>query len=314
MILQKSIENKPLISILVNCYNSESYLKQALDSIYSQIYQNFEIILVDNCSTDQTAIIAKLYDQRLKYFKTEKNVPLYAARNVGLEHVTGDFLCVLDSDDYWVTDKLDLQLKYMSNQPNIDILYSSYRSHYDAQDTGKNKLVKIYLKFINFSDNVLFDRFVKRSALIKNYNINFQTIMFRTSSLDGVRFDNNLNLMGDLDFVFRLLWLKNANIYSIKKVTAYSRIHERQLSRKSDLRWVIESIKVLRKIENKMTKHEMNYFKLYFIVFYYSSYLLTRKKYQKAIQIKARFSLNSIRGFMHFFKSVMTILASAKAG
>lgn len=302
----------PLVSVLVNCFNSELYLKQALDSIYAQGYQNFEIILVDNCSTDRTAEIARSYDYRLKYVKTEKNVPLYAARNIGLKHIKGEFLCVLDSDDYWVSDKLQLQIESMKKHQEIDVLYTAYRSHFEGRASNVNILTKVYLMFINFSDNPFSDGYVKSKSIIKNYNINFQTIMFRGSSIQGFQFDDRLNLMGDLDFIYRLIWINKAKLFCMRRVTAFSRIHERQLSRKSDLRWVIESIKVLQKIEQNMSEEDIKYFKKYFILFYYSSYLLRIKKHQKSLSIKSCFVFDSIRLFLHFFKSLFISLKSCR--
>jgi glycosyltransferase involved in cell wall biosynthesis len=300
--------SEPLVSVLVNCYNSEAFLKQALDSVFTQTYQNFEIILVDNCSQDRTADIAKSYGPKLKYVKTLKNCPLYAARNAGLPHVTGDFLCVLDSDDYWVSDKLQSQVELMKKESGIDILYAAYYSHFEATHSKVNQLKRLYLKLINFSDNSMSEGYVNSFSIIKNYNINFQTIMFRVSSIRNIQFDDRLNLMGDLDFIYRLVWIKQAKIFFQSKITAYSRIHARQLSRKSDLRWVIESLKVLSKIQSCMSTAEIKVFNKYFIQFYYSSYLLRVKNYSKSLLLKSHFMFSSLRFFMHFLKSVFTAI------
>ena len=74
------IHNNKLVSVLINCRNSERYIKEALDSVISQTYSNFEIILIDNQSTDQTKNIVKSYnDSRIKYFETKKHLSLGAA-------------------------------------------------------------------------------------------------------------------------------------------------------------------------------------------------------------------------------------------
>ena len=106
------MEDKPLVSILMNCYNGEKYLYEAIDSIYSQTYSNWEIIFIDNCSTDTSSKIANSYeDGRLKYYKTQKNLPLGAARNWGIKFINGKFLAFLDTDDVWFSNKLEKQLK-----------------------------------------------------------------------------------------------------------------------------------------------------------------------------------------------------------
>jgi glycosyltransferase involved in cell wall biosynthesis len=292
----------------LNCYNSEAFLKQALDSVFSQTYKNFEIILVDNCSTDRTAEIAKSYDHRLRYVKTKKNIPLYGARNVGLKHVMGEYLCILDSDDYWVSNKLQIQLDKINELANVDILYSAYLSHYETQEDSTLFFKKLYLKLINFSDNNLSEGYVDKNSIIHNYNINFQTIMFKKNVIKDLHFDDRMNLMGDLDFIYRLVWQKNAVIYFMNQVTAYSRIHSRQLSRKSDLKWVNESIQVLKKIKSLMTASEIKEFHRFYIQFYYSSYLLRVHKYKQAVTLKMSYMFVSIRYFLHFIKTIAMIM------
>lgn len=298
----------PLVSILVNCYNSEAYLRQALDSIYAQSYQNFEVLLVDNCSTDQTAAIAKSYDQRLKYIRTDYTIPLYGARNVGLPHAKGDYLFILDSDDFWKLDKLTKQVQIFEENQKIDILYSAYESLLEAPQTFSLRFKKMYLALINFSDNFLRSQFVNRKDFIKRYNLNFQTTGFRMKALTGMKFDSKLNLIGDVDFIFRLIWEKNCQIYYMHTVTAVSRIHQKQLSRKSDLRWVIESLKLYKKMKKFMTEDERHLYYKYFVKFYFSSHLLRKKKFSQALLLKSQFILTSIRMFIHFSKSFLLAL------
>ncbi|MBK87177.1 MAG: hypothetical protein CMC86_08320, partial [Flavobacteriaceae bacterium] len=98
-ILKSKMKNK-LVSIIVNCFNGEKYLSQTLESILSQNYMNFEVIFVDNCSTDSSAkIFKKIKDKRFKYFKTKKKIKLYASRNFALKKCKGNFIAFLDSDD-----------------------------------------------------------------------------------------------------------------------------------------------------------------------------------------------------------------------
>ena len=81
---------KNLVSIIVNCFNGENYLLKTLNSILIQKYQNFEVIFVDNCSTDTTSKIFKsINDKRFKYFKTKKKINLYKARNYALQKCNG---------------------------------------------------------------------------------------------------------------------------------------------------------------------------------------------------------------------------------
>ena len=94
-----------LVSVIMNCHNSDSYLREAIDSIYNQTYKNWEIIFLDNCSSDNSYKITQTYDKKLKYFKTEKYESLYMARNIALEKCNGDLICFLDCDDIWFKNK-----------------------------------------------------------------------------------------------------------------------------------------------------------------------------------------------------------------
>ena len=82
----------PLVSIILNCYNGAKYLEEAIDSIYAQTYSNWEIIFWDNASTDESASIAKSYDDRLKYHQALETTPLGAARDLALKKITGKLL------------------------------------------------------------------------------------------------------------------------------------------------------------------------------------------------------------------------------
>ena len=97
--------NQPLVSILMNCYNGEHYLAEALNSIMAQSYKNYEIIFIDNCSTDNSEKIVRSYP--IHYIKTEKNIPLGAARNFGLTQCKGLYVAFLDTDDVWMPNALE---------------------------------------------------------------------------------------------------------------------------------------------------------------------------------------------------------------
>ena len=106
---------KKLISIIINCFNGEKYLKKNLNSILKQKYQKYEVIFVDNCSTDSSSKIYKqVKDKRFKYFKTSKKIKLYASRNFALKKAKGEFITFLDVDDWW-------NEKFLSSRKNFFI-------------------------------------------------------------------------------------------------------------------------------------------------------------------------------------------------
>ena len=115
-----------LISVIVNCHNGEKFINRCIESILIQTYNNFEIIFLDNMSTDGTEeIIKKISDKRIKYFKTEKFLKLYEARNLAISKAKGKYISFLDIDDSWEKDKLKLQLAKMI-KTDSDFSFTNY--------------------------------------------------------------------------------------------------------------------------------------------------------------------------------------------
>ena len=103
-----------LVSIIMNCYNGEKYLREALESVLAQTYQNWELIFWDNQSTDDSADIFKSYsDDKLKYFYAPKHTLLYEAKNSAIQKASGEFYAFLDVDDWWIPEKLEKQLQIL---------------------------------------------------------------------------------------------------------------------------------------------------------------------------------------------------------
>ena len=123
----KSNSKKPLVSIIMNCYNGEKYLKESIKSIINQTYKNWELIFWDNCSTDNSKKITKKFkDNRIYYFKSKQFVNLYEARNLALKKCKGKYISFLDTDDKWKPNKLYKQISFFKKNKNIKMLYSNY--------------------------------------------------------------------------------------------------------------------------------------------------------------------------------------------
>ena len=153
------------VSILMNGYNAQKYLKEAIDSVYAQTFNDWEIIFIDNCSTDDTAKIVSNYDSKIKYYKTKKNILLGAARNYGLQYCNGEYIAFLDTDDIWLSHKLDTQIKAMDKNKDFHL---SYGGVIYINDKG-NQIKKMMPKAE--SGNVLAQQ-LKRYEIIKYGNNN----------------------------------------------------------------------------------------------------------------------------------------------
>lgn len=108
-----------LVSIITPVYNAESVIEKTITSVLNQSYQNWELILVDDCATDKSAeIIQRMAasESRLKYYKLEQNSGAAVARNKGIEMANGSYIAFLDADDYWLEDKLQRELDLMKEK------------------------------------------------------------------------------------------------------------------------------------------------------------------------------------------------------
>ena len=114
----------PKVSIIMNCLNGEQYLKQALDSVFEQTYDDWEVIFWDNASTDKSATIAKSYGERVRYFKSSVTHPLGKARNLAMKEAMGDFIAFLDCDDIWLPRKLEKQMPLFKKDPQVGLVFS----------------------------------------------------------------------------------------------------------------------------------------------------------------------------------------------
>ena len=216
-------EFTPFISVIMNCYNGEKYLKEAIDSIYSQTYQNWEIIFWDNNSEDRSSDIAKSYDDRLRYFKGDKTVPVYSARNLALEQCRGKFVAFLDTDDIWIEDKLERQVSLLSNDRRI--IYGGYK---DIDGKG-NETGRVQNQ--NPSGKIT-------SRLLKFNPISIGCILVDIDLLKKEKFDDRSSLLGDFDLWVRLSITNE--IHSVEGIVELSRQHESNLSDVEKNNWLKE--------------------------------------------------------------------------
>ena len=113
------MSEEPLVSIIINCFNGEKYLRDTFSSVLKQTYSNWEIIFWDNKSNDSsTKIFNEFKDSRFKYFMSDKHTSLYEARNNAIEKSKGEIIAFLDTDDWWSEEKLE-NLKYFPDTTKV---------------------------------------------------------------------------------------------------------------------------------------------------------------------------------------------------
>ena len=188
------MENKPFVSIIMNCYNGQTYLKYAIESILNQTYSNWELIFWDNQSNDQSAEIFKSYkDERFKYYYASKHTLLYEARNEAIKKSSAEFIAFLDTDDLWEKDKLELQMP-LFNDLEVGVVYGNVFIVNEKLNTKK-----IFLKG-KIPRGFILDN------LLKNYCTSLATLVIRKNFLDKYQpaFDSSFDIIGDFDLVIRM--------------------------------------------------------------------------------------------------------------
>jgi len=208
------------VSIIVNFHNSEKYLDNCIRSILAQDYQNFEIILWDNSSTDNSKkIVENFNDERIKYFFNKEKSSLYKARNQAIKASNSDLIAFLDSDDWWEKDYLSSR-ENIFNNTNYDYFYCNVNLYYE-----KNQKKKRYKNFILPNGKIY-------NFLAKDYFIIISGLIIRRKIIEQFgTFDENFNIIGDFDYVMKIS--KKLNAHSVSKPLVFYRYHENNFSKKN---------------------------------------------------------------------------------
>lgn len=151
-----------MVSVIIPTYNRADTIKRSIDSVLSQSYRDFEIIVVDDGSTDNTEqIVMGCADSRIRYLKNDRRIGANGARNVGIQHAVGEYIAFQDSDDVWRSDKLEKQMDMLQNRKELDVVYSRYARHWSD---GRSMLVPD----INYTREQLQDGI---AHILANFNV-----------------------------------------------------------------------------------------------------------------------------------------------
>ena len=236
------MNNKPIISIIMNCYNGEAFLNEAINSITKQTFENWELIFFDNNSKDNSEKIVKSFkDSRIKYFKSDRLLNLYDARNLAVKKTNGDYISFLDTDDMWTKDKLEKQINFIKKNSNYKILYSNY---YVLKNNEKQIMYK----------NELPSGFITQK-LLDFYGIGINTVFVAKSIFEQYNFKKDLNIIGDFDFFIQTS--KKFQIGYISDPLTFYRIHENSFTKKNYKMYINELSNWIR--ENEKTLLKNNY-------------------------------------------------------
>lgn len=177
--------NNPLVSIIVPVYNAENFISKCIDSILNQTYRNIEVILVNDGSTDSSLSILESYQKKFPekiFCFSQKNKGEGETRNVGISHSSGDYIALLDSDDWYDLDYIETLLKEIGNN---DILVSGMR-RFDAHNNFKYNLVLEDNEWNLFKNASIAGKFYK-ADFIKDNNLNFEKLLVGADTFFNIK-------------------------------------------------------------------------------------------------------------------------------
>jgi glycosyltransferase involved in cell wall biosynthesis len=238
----KEFRVMPIVSIIIPVYNREDYISDCINSVVNQTMTDFEIVVVDDGSTDSTPEILQKFsnrDKRIVIIRQDNSGKPSVARNSGIKHATGQYITFLDSDDYYEPNKLERECSLLEINEDINLVFSDM---YTATVDGV-KDQKTYLQQANFNDKVehLLKNVGNNNYLCpaKFYNfmsteitsVTTPTAMIRRSRLLQERewFPESMVIGEDIDLWFRLA--KNAEILFIDEPLACNRQHGNSITK-----------------------------------------------------------------------------------
>ncbi len=203
-----------LVSIIMPSYNTAKYIAKSIQSVLNQTYKDWELLIVDDCSTDNTDEVVKpfLVDSRIKFFKNEHNSGAAVSRNKAMREAQGEWLAFLDSDDLWLPSKLEKQLKFMKDN---DCVFSYHE--YDKIDEGDKSL----------GIHVSGPKVVTKRRMYHYDYIGCLTLMYSVKAMGLIQIKD---IKKNNDYAILLQACKKAKCFLLKENLALYRVRKKSIS------------------------------------------------------------------------------------
>jgi glycosyltransferase involved in cell wall biosynthesis len=238
---------QPLISVIMPVYNCEKYLKEAIESVLSQTYQNVELVIVNDGSTDSSKeIILSFKDSRIRFFENERNSGIVFTRNRGLDEANGEFVATLDSDDIALPERIEKQAGFLTMNPEYGMCGTFY---YAIDSHGK------FIKEIRFPTNY---RDVATFMTLGNCFCN-STVMIRAKLAKELRYREKYDIVEDYEMWWRIT--KRARLTNLSFFGTKYRVHGNNISvaKMNDMFALVKKInsQILTDLNIVFTDHEL---------------------------------------------------------
>lgn len=224
-----------IVSIIMNCRNGEKHLREAINSIYAQTFRDWQVIFFDNASTDNSAKIAKSYDEKIKYIYNEKPISLGAARKAAVDYADGEWIAFLDTDDIWFPHKLTHQLGALKGTDFI----ACYAGIQEISQSG-DKIRDVIP--IHTTGKIL-------EGLLRQFEVNMVTSMVKRDAIRKycINFDSSMTASEEYNLFIRLsakgAFLVQRDLLGFYRLSADS-LTDRQIGH-----WALERRRTLNSLE-----------------------------------------------------------------
>lgn len=218
---------KSLVSVIIPSYNSSSVILETINSALNQTYKNFEIIVVDDGSLDDTEKIVKnIKDDRIQYHRQNHKGCPAAARNTGIRRAKGEYIAFLDSDDIWLPDKMSKQLSILKDRK--DILAVASNLFRFPKEQVKGLFAFRNGKLLLFSDKVISFKYMLKKSIVCNSSVILRRELFDEIGYLDERME--LKAVEDYDYLLRILDYKDHSVFVLKDVLVGYRLHNNAIS------------------------------------------------------------------------------------
>ncbi len=289
-----------MISVVLSTYNDEQTISHAIKSILNQSYLNFELIVINDCSTDKTKeLIQSFDDSRLIYVENKKNIGRSRSRNKGIKIAKGEFIAIMDGDDISAHNRLEVQVNYLKKNLNIDLVASNVIYFYRNRVVGISKLELHKLNIFNF--------------YLRASEMPHPTWMARADFFKKFKYDFKMDQSEDSDLLFRA-----------RLSSQYSLLNEHlvfyRIPNKIDISYKLNQVYLLflSRISHIYHQKSFLYFPLVIVALFVSSllYISGFKKIKMITLFNSKYQnlFNKIKDKNNNKKSIVNIISSIKGG
>jgi len=259
------MKNKNLITVLINSYNGEKTIYQTIESALSQTYKNYEILIIDDASSDNTInLIKKFKNKKIRLYRNKKNIGLGKSRVFAESKIRGEYVSILDQDDIWHKNKIKSQLKIFLKDKRVGLVATGYKLI-----DKTNKVICLENKYYNKKNFINYLSFKNIFA--------HSTIMYRTKYAKSVGwYSNKLIYAQDYDLTLKIL--QKYEFKFLKNFLAKIRVNPKSMTRSKifQINTINEELFILKKIRtiynlnlNNLIKNYYSYFKTKIKLFLY---------------------------------------------